>query len=63
MGIDHVALGSDFDGIPQTPRGLEDVSRLPNLTAGLLRRGYTPEQIHKILGANALRVFRQVWAK
>lgn len=63
MGIDHVALGSDFDGIPQTPRGLEDVSRLPNLTAGLLRRGYTTEQIHKILGANALRVFRQVWAK
>jgi membrane dipeptidase len=63
MGIDHVALGSDFDGIPQTPRGLEDVSRLPNLTAGLLRRGYTTEQIHKILGANALRVFRQVWTK
>jgi membrane dipeptidase len=63
MGIDHVALGSDFDGIPQTRRGLEDVSRLPNLTAGLLRRGYTTEQIHKILGANALRVFRQVWTR
>lgn len=63
MGVDHVALGSDFDGIPQTPRGLEDVTRLPNLTAGLLRRGYTTEQVHKILGANALRVFRQVWTR
>jgi membrane dipeptidase len=61
MGADHVALGSDYDGIPRTPSGLEDVSRLPNLTAGLQRRGYTVEQIHKILGANALRVFRQVW--
>lgn len=63
MGINHVALGSDFDGIPETPRGLEDVSMLPNLTAGLLRRNYTTEQIHKILGSNALRVFRQAWAK
>ncbi len=63
MGVNHVALGSDFDGMPQTPRGLEDVSRLPNLTAGLLRRGYNAEQIHKILGANALRVFRQVWTR
>ncbi len=61
MGVDHVALGSDYDGIPQAPAGLEDVSKLPNLTAGLQRRGYTTEQIHKILGGNALRVFRQVW--
>lgn len=61
MGVDHVALGSDYDGIPQAPLGLEDVSKLPNLTGGLQRRGYTAEQIHKILGGNALRVFRQVW--
>ncbi|MGQ0548558.1 MAG: dipeptidase [Armatimonadota bacterium] len=61
MGIDHVALGSDYDGVPKTAIGLEDVSKLPNLTAGLQRRGYTTEQIHKILGGNALRVFRQVW--
>lgn len=61
MGIDHVALGSDYDGIPQAPAGLEDVSKLPNLTAGLQRRGYSTEQIHKILGGNALRVFRTVW--
>ncbi len=61
MGVDHAALGADYDGIPQAPAGLEDVSKLPNLTAGLQRRGYTTEQIHKILGGNALRVFRQVW--
>lgn len=61
IGADHVALGSDFDGIPQAPAGLEDVSKMPNLTAGLRSRGYTAEQIHKILGGNALRVFRQVW--
>ena len=61
MGVDHVALGSDYDGVPRTVVGLDDVSKLPNLTAGLQRRGYTREQIHKILGSNALRVFRQVW--
>jgi membrane dipeptidase len=61
MGVDHIALGSDFDGIPQAPSGLEDASKMPNLTAGLQARGYTADQIHKILGGNALRVFRQVW--
>jgi len=63
IGVDHVALGSDFDGIPQAPVGLEDASKMPNITAGLLSRGFTPEQIHKILGGNALRVFKQVWKK
>jgi len=63
MGIDHVALGSDFDGIDKVPRGLEDVSRLPNLTRALLAAGYTPEQVRKILGGNALRVFRNVWGR
>lgn len=60
-GADHVALGSDFDGFTQTVAGLEDVSRLPNLTRGLLERGYRPDVVRRILGGNALRVFRQVW--
>lgn len=63
MGVDHVALGSDFDGFTQTVAGLEDASRLPNLTAGLLARGYRPAEVRKILGGNALRVFRQVWGR
>ncbi len=57
-GIDHVGLGSDFDGIDTTPVQLEDVSRFPYITQELLNRGYTAEQIHKILGTNFLRVFR-----
>ncbi len=60
VGVDHVAIGSDFDGIETVPVGLEDVSRLPNLTAALLRKGYTIPEVHKILGGNALRVFTQV---
>jgi membrane dipeptidase len=63
MGADHVALGSDFDGFSQTVTGLEDVSKLPALTAGLLARGYAPDDARKILGANALRVFQTVWGK
>ncbi len=63
MGVDHVALGSDFDGFSQTVQGLEDVSKLPNLTAGLIERGYQSDDIKKILGGNALRVFRQVWGQ
>ena len=59
-GIDHVALGSDFDGIEQTPIGLEDVSHFPALTLALLRHGYTQDDVKKILGENFLRVFRQV---
>jgi membrane dipeptidase len=60
VGVDHVAIGSDFDGIETVPVGLEDVSRLPNLTAALLRKGYSIPDVHKILGGNALRVFTQV---
>jgi len=55
-GIDHVCLGSDFDGVPATPVGLEDVSKLPALTAELRRRGYAPDDVEKILGGNVLRV-------
>lgn len=63
MGIDHVALGSDFDGYSHVVEDLEDVSKLPNLTAGLIERGYSPADVRKILGNNALRVFKQVWGQ
>ncbi len=58
--INHVALGSDFDGFIKTPLGLENMSRLPNLTLGLYHRGYTFKDIEKILGTNFLRVFKRV---
>ncbi len=59
-GIDHVGIGTDYDGVSSVPVGLEDVSRMPNLTAALLRRGYTEPDIKKILGGNFLRVIREV---
>lgn len=59
-GIEHVGLGSDYDGISATPAGLEDVSKLPALTAELQRRGYSDEQLRKILGENFMRVFAEV---
>jgi membrane dipeptidase len=59
-GIDHIGLGGDYDGISSVPVGLEDVSTYPNLTAELIRRGYTDEDIKKILGLNILRVMRDV---
>ena len=55
-GVDHVCLGSDFDGVPATPAGLENVARLPALTAALGKRGYRPADVEKILGGNILRV-------
>ena len=58
-GIDHVGIGSDYDGVSRLPRGLEDVSTYPLLTQELLNRGYDKEAIHKILGGNALRVLRE----
>lgn len=60
VGIDHVGIGSDFDGILATPRGLSNVAELPNLTKELLRRGYSEQDIDKILGGNILRVMEQV---
>jgi len=59
-GVDHVGLGSDFDGVDSTPRGMEDVSKLPNLVVELARRGYSEDDLIKILGGNLLRVMRQV---
>jgi membrane dipeptidase len=58
-GAEHVALGSDFDGYIRVPRGLEDVSRLPNLTAALLAHGLTPAEVRLVLGKNVLRVLGQ----
>jgi membrane dipeptidase len=59
-GIDHVGIGSDFDGISGPPNGLEDVSKMPALLAVLLKRGYTEHDLKKILGENYLRVIREV---
>jgi membrane dipeptidase len=58
-GIDHVGIGSDYDGISSVPEQLEDVSKYPVITQVLLDRGYTKEQVHKVLGGNLLRAFRR----
>jgi membrane dipeptidase len=58
-GIDHVGLGSDFDGVSKLPSGMEDVSKYPVITEILHRRGYNRNDIHKILYGNLLRVLRQ----
>jgi len=60
VGPDYVGLGSDFDGIRETPEGLEDVSHMPNITRVLVKRGYSDEDIKMILGGNHLRVFKQI---
>jgi membrane dipeptidase len=60
-GIDHVGLGSDFDGFgPAAPQGLEDVTCMPGITARLVQRGYGADDVRRILGLNFLRVFRAV---
>jgi membrane dipeptidase len=61
VGIEHVGIGSDFDGVGDTlPVALKDVSMYPNLIAGLLTRGYKPAQIRLIFGENLLRVWGRV---
>jgi membrane dipeptidase len=57
-GIDHVGIGSDFDGIDSTPEGLEDSSKFPDLFAELIRRGWTDTDLKKLAGQNLLRVLR-----
>ncbi|MDQ1391009.1 MAG: rane dipeptidase [Acidobacteriaceae bacterium] len=60
-GMDHVGLGSDFDGVSgATPQGIDSAADLPKITQALVDRGYSAEDIRKILGDNLLRVFRQV---
>jgi len=58
-GIDHVGIGSDFDGVPKLPKQMDDVSCYPKLTQIMLDRGYTKEQIHKVLGGNLMRAFAE----
>ncbi len=61
VGIEHIGIGSDYDGVGDSlPENLKDVSTYPNLVQGLLDRGYSPEDIRKILSENLLRVWRQV---
>jgi membrane dipeptidase len=57
----HIGLGSDFDGVPTIVKGLEDVSKLPNLTKALFERGYSDQDIENILGLNFLRIIKRVW--
>lgn len=62
-GIDHVGLGSDFDGVSgQLPQGIDSPADFPKITAALMERGYSAEDCRKILGGNLLRVFREVEA-
>lgn len=58
VGVDHVGLGSDYDGITSAPQQLDDVTNFPLITEELFKRGYTKKQIKKILGGNFIRVFR-----
>jgi membrane dipeptidase len=58
-GVEHVGIGSDYDGVDVLPEGLEDVSTYPAITRELLKRGYEPREIRKILGENALRVLAE----
>lgn len=60
VGPDYVGLGSDFDGVFSLPRGLSDCSMVPSITKELVRRGYSDQDIEKVLGGNFMRVFRQV---
>jgi membrane dipeptidase len=63
VGPDHVGLGSDFDGVFAFPKGLNDCSKMPNITRELVARGYSERDIKKILGGNFMRVFGQVCDK
>jgi len=59
-GVDHVGIGSDFDGVECLPQEIDGVQDLPKITAALMQRGYTAQDMHKILGGNLLRVFGEV---
>jgi membrane dipeptidase len=61
-GIDHIGIGTDFDGIPALPADINSAADLPKVTAALMARGYTVEDMYKLLGGNLLRVFRDVQA-
>jgi len=58
IGVDHVGIGSDFDGAESYPKGMDDVTDYPKITAALLRLGYSEKDIDKILGGNFIRVLK-----
>lgn len=58
-GVDHVGLGSDFDGVPLLPEQLDDVAHYPYITQELLDRGWSEKDVRKVLGGNILRVLRE----
>jgi membrane dipeptidase len=58
-GVDHVGIGSDFDGVTKLPVQLEDVASYPVITQELLTRGYTPAEVHQIMSGNILRVMHE----
>jgi len=60
IGYEHVGLGSDFDGIESVPKGLEDVSKFPDLVAELLRKGVSKKDLRGVVGGNILRVWKEV---
>jgi membrane dipeptidase len=61
-GIDHIGIGTDFDGIPVPPEGIDSAADLPKVTAALVARGHSADELQKLLGGNLLRVFREVQA-
>ncbi|HEY8040731.1 MAG TPA: membrane dipeptidase, partial [Polyangiaceae bacterium] len=61
-GVDHVGLGSDFDGVPAMPQGLEGMDGLPKITLELLKRGWSDQDVKKVLGENFLRAFGEAEA-
>lgn len=63
VGEDHVAIGADFDGGVPPPHGIQDISDYPKITEALLRRGYSPDRVRKIMGLNLLRLIREVTEK
>ncbi len=63
MGLDHVGIGTDFDGIQELPQGIDSAADLPRITEALFAKGYTAEDLHKILGGNLMRVFAAIQSR
>ena len=59
-GVDHVGIGTDFDGIQELPEGIDSAADLPRITEALAAKGYTAEDLHKVLGGNLMRVFAEI---
>ena len=62
-GVDHVGIGTDFDGIPALPEGIDSAADLPRITEALAAKGYSAEDLHKVLGGNLMRVFAEIQAR